>query len=127
MKNLDIEATKYTPEIKFNADEKTLSIVGKSYPENTFEYYKPVINWVEEFLKTISDEKVLVNLDLEYLNSSSLKAYFDLFDILESAHEKGKSIEIKWIYDEDNDIAEETGEDFIEDFEELNIELVIKS
>ena len=127
MKNLDIAATKYTPEITFNAEEKTLSMIGKSYPENTFEYYKPILTWVEEFLETVSDEKVLLNLDLEYLNSSSLKAYFDLFDILEVAHGKGKSIEIKWIYDEDNDIAEETGEDFIEDFEELNIELVVKS
>lgn len=127
MKNLNIEATKYTPEIKFDADEQILSVVGKSYPENTFEFYKPILNWVEEFLQTVTDKKIFINLDLEYLNSSSLKVYFDLFDILESAHENGKVIEIKWIYDEDNDISEETGEDFIEDFEELNISLVVKS
>jgi len=127
MENLEIKATKYTPEINFNIENKILSITGKSYPENTFEYYKPIISWVEEFLETITDEPILVNLDLEYLNSSSLKAYFDIFDILEVAHDNGKTINIKWIYDEDNDIAEETGEDFIEDFERLNIKLVVKS
>jgi hypothetical protein len=127
MENLNIEATKYTPHISLNSQTKIFDIIGKSYPENTFEFYKPVITWVEEFLKTISDEKITINLDLEYLNSSSLKAYFDLFDILEVAHDNGKSIEVKWIYDKENDIAEETGEDFIEDFESLNIELVTKS
>lgn len=126
MQNLTIEATQYTPKIEFDTTSNTLNITGKSYPENTFEYYKPIILWLEEYFENINDEKVTINLDLEYLNSSSLKAYFDMFDIFEEAHENGKSIQIKWIYDEDNDISEETGEDFIDDFENLNIELIIK-
>ena len=126
MKNLEIEATKYTPKIDFNAQNKIINIIGKSYPENTFEFYKPIIKWIEEYFKNIQNEKTVINLDLEYLNSSSLKAYFDLLDILEIAVADGKDIEVNWIYDEDNDIAEETGEDFIEDFENLNIKLVVK-
>jgi hypothetical protein len=35
-------------------------------------------------------------------------------------------IEINWIYDKENESAEEAGEDFIEDFEALNINLVAK-
>jgi len=127
MENLIIKATQYTPAIDFNLETNILSITGKSYPENTFEYYKPIIFWIEEYLKNVKDEEILINLDLEYLNSSSLKAYFDMFDMLEEANSEGKHIKIKWIYDEDNDISEETGEDFIEDFKNLNIELVVKS
>ena len=126
MENLIIKATKYTPEINLDATTKILTIVGKSYPENTFEFYKPVSLWVEEFLETQYDDEIVFNIDLEYLNSSSLKAYFDLFDCIEIAHDKGQKLAINWIYDEDNDIAEETGEDFIADFESLNIKLVIK-
>ena len=33
---------------------------------------------------------------------------------------------IKWIYDEENENAEEAGEDFQEDFEDLDIRLVVK-
>jgi len=126
MENLFIEATKYTPKIDLNADSGILNIAGKSYPENTFEFYKSTLTWIEEYFENVSGKKTVVNLDLEYLNSSSLKAYFDIFDILETSHEDGKEIEINWIYDEDNDIAQETGEDFIEDFEELKINLVEK-
>ena len=126
MENLNIEATKYTPKIDLNAEEKVLIIVGKSYPENTFEFYEPVVSWIKKFFDHIEDEDVLINIDLEYLNSSSLKAYFDIFDIFEKAQDNGKNLKIKWIYDEENDIAEETGEDFIEDFDMLDIELVTK-
>jgi hypothetical protein len=35
-------------------------------------------------------------------------------------------IEINWIYDEENENALEAGEDFIEDFEDLHINLVKK-
>ena len=116
MENLFIKATKYTPEINLDVNTHIMSIIGKSYPENTFEYYKPIITWIEEYLLYVEHETATFNLDLEYLNSSSLKAYFDLFDILEMAQESGKKIAINWIYDADNDIAEETGEDFIADF-----------
>lgn len=127
MQDLKIEATKYTPSINFDVVNGFLNIKGKSYPENTFEYYQPIINWIEKYLDMIQgDRKILINMDLEYLNSSSLKAYFDLFDVLEIAANQGRNIEVKWIYDKENDIAEETGEDFIEDFETLNIELVPK-
>jgi SiaC family regulatory phosphoprotein len=39
---------------------------------------------------------------------------------------ESNSIEINWIYDEENESAGEAGEDFIEDFEDLNIKLVHK-
>jgi hypothetical protein len=35
-------------------------------------------------------------------------------------------ITINWIYDKENESIEEAGEDFIEDFENLNINLVTK-
>ena len=123
MENLNIEATKYTPKIDFNVESKILNITGKSYPENTFEYYKPIVTWIDDFLKEAKDEKILVNLDLEYLNSSSLKAYFDLFDLLEIAQDEGRKIEVKWIYDEENDVREELAMDF----PSLNVNLKIKN
>ena len=126
MEDLHIQATKYTPTIELNNTDGIINISGKSYPENTFDFYRPVLQWVEEYFQKTNNEKTTVNLDLEYLNSSSLKAYFDFFDILDAAHEKGNSLDIKWTYDEDNDISEETGEDFIEDFEKLNIQLISK-
>ncbi|MEA3384717.1 MAG: DUF1987 domain-containing protein [Campylobacterota bacterium] len=125
MEKLIIEKQQVTPLIDLNSDENILKFIGKSFPENTFEFYSPVLKWLNEyFSKTV---EVSVEIELEYLNSSSLKAYFDIFDIFEDSVKNNNSkISIKWLYDEENDIALETGEDFIEDFKSLDILLVKK-
>jgi hypothetical protein len=78
---------------------------------------------MEEFLSESSTDKITINFDISYFNSSSSKLFFDLFDLLEANNDKS-SISISWIYDEENESAEEAGEDFMEDFENLNIQLV---
>jgi len=124
MENLLIEATKYTPKINFDMDSARLEIRGKSYPENTFEFYEPILTWIKHFLDNNSDKTVTFDLEIIYYNSSSSKALFDLFDIVEEAVEEGSNILINWYYDEDNETALEAGEDFIEDFENLNFNLI---
>jgi len=124
MENLNIAETKYTPEITMNSNG-TIAMVGKSYPENTFEFYAPVMEWLEKYFKTEAQELTTVNLEITYFNSSSSKLFFDFFDLLEENNED-YTIKINWIYDKDNESAEEAGEDFIEDFEDLDIALVTK-
>jgi len=126
MENLYIEATKSSPEIDFKLENKTLSISGESFPENTSQFYEPVVQWLEEFLEQCNDEEVVVNMELIYFNSSSSKVLMDIFDTLEEASEDGKNIVVNWIYDEDNDASLEYGEEFAEDMESLTFNLVEK-
>jgi hypothetical protein len=124
MENLNIEETKYTPKITLDAGG-TITLVGKSYPENTFEFYASMMEWVKEYFDGNAADTTTVNLEITYFNSSSSKLFFDFFDLLEESSEDN-TIKINWIYDADNESAEEAGEDFIEDFEDLDIELVEK-
>ncbi len=128
MENLNLEQTDATPKIDFNFEEKHLTLIGKSYPEDSFDFYKPILAWVEEFLGNCKqNDNIKVTLDIDYMNSSSLKVYFEFFDLLELAIKKDINLDIDWFFYEDNDIAEETGEDFAEDFEDLNIKLISKA
>ena len=124
MENLNISETKYTPVITLETSG-TITMTGKSYPENTFEFYEPMMNWVREYFETSAADLTTVNLEITYFNSSSSKLFFDFFDLLEENNDDNK-IKINWIYDDENESAEEAGEDFIEDFEDLDIELVTK-
>ena len=126
MEILNIEATKYTPEIHLDHHKGHLSFIGKSYPENTFYFYSPVITWVEEYFSTVQKMTTKVDMDIIYFNSSSSKLFFDFFDILEEAHLAGHAIEVNWHYDAENESAEEAGEDFKEDFEHLSFNIVQK-
>jgi len=124
MQTNTIEATEYSPKIFFSSEEGLLDIRGKSYPENTFEFYKPVTGWLEEYFVSPAG-KTIVNLEIIYFNSSSSKFFFDLLDLLEENQEKSEIV-INWIYDEENESALEAGEDFMEDFEDLDFRLIVK-
>lgn len=125
MENLNLEATQYTPKISLDAENGTISMTGKSYPENTFEFYKPVIQWLEDYFENCAKELTTINMEIIYFNSSSSKLFFDFFDLLEEVSSENK-LQINWIYDEENESALEAGEDFIDDFENLTINLVAK-
>ncbi|MEA2049238.1 MAG: DUF1987 domain-containing protein [Campylobacterota bacterium] len=124
MENLIIEETKYTPLINLDVNG-TITLIGKSYPENTFEFYEPMMSWLAQYFETNPAETTTINMEITYFNSSSSKLFFDFFDLLEENNEENV-IKVNWIYDEENESAEEAGEDFIEDFEELEINLVTK-
>lgn len=124
MDNLIVASSKYTPDIQMDV-AGTISMVGKSYPENTFEFYTPVIAWLESFFLEKDIVNLTITFEISYFNSSSSKLFFDFFDLLE-AHSEEFTISVNWLYDEDNESAQEAGEDFIEDFETLDIKLIKK-
>jgi hypothetical protein len=127
MENLIIEATKQTPKISFDADNHILEFQGESYPENMAEFANPIFSWLEKYFEQLGSQPVTVNIELTYFNSSSSKMLLDLFDKLEEeVDDNGKNITVNWIYDADNDSAEEYGEEFQEDLESLTFNLVQK-
>ncbi|ACM93789.1 conserved hypothetical protein [Nautilia profundicola AmH] len=124
MEKIYIEPTRYTPEIYLDPDKGIISLKGKSYPENTFEFYEPIMKWIKEYSKNPKDTTT-VNMEIVYFNSSTSKLFFNLLDILDEMRDKSKVI-VNWIYDKENENAKEAGEDFVEDFPEMDIRLVEK-
>ncbi len=125
MNNLKFEATQYTPEISLETYGE-INIKGKSYPENTFEFYMPILQWLRTyFTEPNAPHSLTVNVEITYFNSSSSKLFFDFFDILD-ANKENFNITVNWIFDQENDSAKEAGEDFIEDFVDLTIHLIAK-
>ena len=125
MDTLTIEASKYTPSIVMDPNKGTIEIRGKSYPENTFEFYKPVMVWLEEYFQSPAPQTTLT-MEIIYFNSSSSKFFYDLLDFLE-AHRHQTDLTVNWVYDEENESALEAGEEFMEDFENLPFNLVAKT
>lgn len=125
MDDLIIKETKESLGIHLNARDGKISLTGNSYPENTFELYKPMMEWVEEYFNGNAQEHTRVDMEIIYFNSSSSRLLYEFFDILNEARDR-YGIEVNWIYEEENDSAEEMGEDFTEEFPELKINMVTK-
>lgn len=114
MENLNIEATQSTPSVLADPAAGTVRMRGDSYPENSYELFSPVIDWIEAYLRD-TDRMLTLELQLLYLNTSSVKAMMDIFDMLEEAHGKGRKVAVNWYYDEQNERVAELAEEFRED------------
>ena len=115
MENFKIDANTSSPFIDFDAGTGHLRIGGESYPENSYEFYAPVLTWLEQFLQETSGP-ITFEVTLSYLNTSSTKYMIDVLDKLEAAYERGISVSVEWYYDPDNDRQREAIEEFQEDF-----------
>ena len=122
MQDLQLSATERTPEIKFSTSDKTLIISGESYPEDVSSFYGELIQ-ISESLSSSGLDSLDVTVSLIYMNSSSVKAFYRIFEGLDKAKKDGKSITLTWECQDDDDIIEELGEDFIDRFPDLNIEM----
>lgn len=107
MENLVIEGTPKTPTIKFNPDEGKLLIQGRSIPENSIEFYKPLVDSLDTY-----SGNATVDIVLEYFNTSSSKCILDVFKKLEKIKSDGNDVEIRWHYEEDDEDMLEAGEDY---------------
>ena len=111
MENLIIKGEAKTPNIEFNYDSGELIISGRSIPENSIEFYKPVIEWLE-LLKISDKDKIVLDIKLEYFNTSSSKCILDVFKKLEEIKGVGKEASIRWFFESDDEDMEEAGQDF---------------
>lgn len=111
MEALIIEGTQKTPTISFDPQKGQLEIKGRSIPENSIEFYKPLVDWLEEYSEEAS-ENTTVNVHLEYFNTSSSKCILDVFKKLEAIHKNNNAVLINWYYEEDDEDMLEAGEDY---------------
>ncbi|MFY0991499.1 biofilm regulation phosphoprotein SiaC [Halomonas sp. C05BenzN] len=112
--DLNIPGSQSTPSIHSDWQAGRLTMQGDSYPENSYELFSRVIDWTEAFLADATHPLVL-DLELIYLNTSSVKAMMDIFDLLEESHVAGRRVSVVWRYDVRNERIAELAEEFRED------------
>ncbi|MGM0582429.1 MAG: DUF1987 domain-containing protein [Bacteroidota bacterium] len=108
-----LEATPKTPKLDFNPDAETFLISGRSIPENSIEFYKPLLDWLDKYVHNPLDSTTF-EIKLEYFNTSSSKCLVEIFRKLEKIHDNGSKVTVEWYFDEEDEDMEESGEDFKE-------------
>jgi hypothetical protein len=112
METLSIDISPKTPLIKFNAQEGKLEFKGRSIPENSIEFYTPILEWIDKYSIQPKGE-TNVSIQLEYFNTSSSKCLLDIFKKLQTLHISNKSkVIVTWFYEEDDEDMLEAGEDY---------------
>jgi SiaC family regulatory phosphoprotein len=111
MKRLELEATVHTPHILLDADKGEYLIEGKSFPEDSKQFYQSTLDWLNDY-RNEKPKRFKLNFNLFYLSSSSIIAVKQILMILMAYKTDGAEVEVVWYYDEDDDDIKKTGEDY---------------
>lgn len=116
MEALKIEATVDTPGIVFDPGNDLFEITGKSYPEDTKDFYQVVLDWMDAYMASPNPKTNFV-FKLKYFNSSSYKPIFDILTKLETIKNKSGSVKVEWYYKTGDSDMLEAGEEFADLFD----------
>ena len=101
-----------TPFIDFNSNTGILELKGKSIPENSVAFYKPLLEWLDNYSLSPNVSTVL-NFQLDYFNTSSAKVIADILKRLDKLQESTLSnVTINWYYQDIDEDMLEAGEDY---------------
>ena len=109
MEILNLEGTEDTTKIILDKKNGIFEISGRSLPEDSAEFYRPVLEWIEAYAAD-PNPSTDFTLKLEYFNTSSSKLILDVLSALEDI----KGMKIMWYFHEDDEDMEEAGEEFSE-------------
>lgn len=118
MTNLVIQSTDSTPHVEFLTNG-TLTLKGRSLPEDVHKFYAPLIEWVSQ----LEIDEVVVELKLEYLNTSSTKKLLNLLTAIDQ-NERIKEIDVRWHYEFDDLEMEDLGTIYEEDMKRAKFQYI---
>jgi len=118
MEKLIIEPTGNSPRIVLDPESNAFEFSGESRPENVRKFYLPILEWLEAYTKDqekLKDEERAPGLqcqfNFEYFNSTSAKYILDIFKSLNAINALGIDLDIKWLYEEDDEDMLEVGQE----------------
>ena len=106
---LHLEGTEDTPRVILDKTNGIMEISGRSLPEDSTEFFQPVLDWIEGYAAAPSPSTTFV-FKLEYFNTASSKLILDVLYALEDI----KGIKVQWYFHEDDEDMEEAGQEFSE-------------
>lgn len=119
--NLRSRGNAVMPDILF--ENGKLEIKGNSLPEDTDEFYRPVLNWVNDYLysdyvKNEENQTTFVS-KMGYFNTRSRSYILEIVSKMNELQKSGHEVHFIWYYEKEESFEEDIGikfEDLIDDF-----------
>ena len=122
---LEKEKTTSMPYLLVDEEKNYMKLEGRSFHESVTEFFEDIFNWLDVYLK--SDFGTFTfDFEMNYFNSSTSKLLHNMLMKMDQYATDDKKIIVNWITTDDNDIIIECGEDFQEEIENLEFNMVIQ-
>lgn len=121
MDSFIIAPTEDSPSVNFDTTANHFVISGASRPENSRNFYTPIIDWITDYESVLESRKqsgdntpLTLVYRFDYFNSSSAKFILDILLILKRFVDKGYSVKVQWICDGRDEDMLDMGHEFSE-------------
>jgi len=109
MEKMTLKGTFETPGVLLDSDAGKIELSGRSLPEDTTTFYRPIFSWIEQYLSA-PKENTSIAIKLEYFNTATSKVLLNMLTKFENAN----NVTVHWFhYEEDEDMLE-SGKEFEE-------------
>ena len=107
-KKIILEETQDTPKIILDKENGLFEISGRSLPENAIKFFAPILNWMEDYLKS-PNQVTIFEFKLDYFNSASIKSIYEIIKVLEKISKNNFQVNIIWYYVNDDELIKNRG------------------
>jgi hypothetical protein len=111
MEELILNKARNTPGVTFNSSSGILEIEGRSIPENPNAFYKPLLDWINQYFRD-PQTFTLIKIKLEYINSGSSRFLLAILRTVKQYYDEGHDCRIDWYYEEEDESILELGKHF---------------
>ncbi|TAE48996.1 MAG: DUF1987 domain-containing protein [Cytophagia bacterium] len=123
MEDISIKESPTTPEVYLNFEKSEFEIKGVSIPEDTEEFYAPILEAIETYMRDERPEKIQMAFKLIYVNTSTSAVLGKIIKTLESGDDPNLQINIQWYYEQEDEDMKDLGEDF-NSFSDIKFEMI---
>ena len=111
MNLLYIESTNETPYVSFNPEDGNLELSGKSILDDPDSFFIDLVEWLDLYISQPAKRTSFI-INLESFNTTSLKQVLNLLMKLDELFKANNNVEAHWIYNKDEDVMFELGQDY---------------
>lgn len=111
MERFEYQERDDTPNVILDSEKNEFIISGKSLPEDTGSFFKPILQWLNQYAQNPAPQTDF-NFKLIYFNTATSKSIVDLLIVLENIHKSGNNVLVKWHYPDDDEDIQDSGEEF---------------
>lgn len=98
-----------TPEVYMSASEGVIRFSGVCMPENPNLFFNEITEWVQQYLGEHPNNETLVEFELEYINSMTIKFLFNILNLFKTAQHHTT---VNWKYKKNDLLMIEKGIEF---------------
>jgi hypothetical protein len=123
---LEREKTTSTPYVLIDEERGYMKMQGRCFHENVVMFFKEINDWLDKYLATDFGTFTFDNA-ISYFNSSTTKLIYNMLLKLDQHSQGENKVVVNWITNDENDIMIECGEDFAEEMQFLEFNMVVQN